>query len=394
LDPDVTARPILLVALILSACATLVEQRFCENDFFVIDARHDGGDLDACEFDSTNTVELTFRPEDYTVSDAFSWFSFRVTAKEAGVIQIRLKFPDAYARYWPKISTDGQNWQRAAEDSVTLTDNGKNMQLRLRVDDSGTWVSAQELVTQESYDQWFEELAAHAEIRTTVIGKSVEGRPIHVAKTANKPESVLLLGRQHPAEVPGALAMRQFVDVVLGDTELARQFRERYALLIIPLLNPDGVANGNSRHNAGRVDLNRDWGPFTQPETRSVDRLMAAMDKLGMQPRLMLDFHATKMTPTMVFYTQVPEDNTNPPLFATNWMAGVGKRISNYEYTHDPRPPSGLDNTKNYFFSRYGIPAITYEIGDEADRDKVFEYTPVFAEEMMRVMLQAGPPET
>ena len=390
------ARPILLIALILSACATLVEQRFCENDLIVIDARHDGGDLDACEFDSTNTVELTFQPEDENVVDAFSWFSFRVTAKAeaASVIQIHLKFPDAYARFWPKISADGKNWQRATEESVTLTDNGKNMRLSLHVDASGTWVSAQELFTQESYDKWFEELAAHAEIRTAVIGKSVEDRPIHVAKTANKTEAVVLLGRQHPAEVPGALAMRQFVDVVLGDTELARQFRERYTLLIIPLLNPDGVANGNSRHNAGRVDLNRDWGPFTQPETRSVARLMAAVDKQGTEPRLMLDFHATKMTPTMIFYTQMPDDDTNPPLFATNWMTGVGKRISDYEFTHDPRPPSGLDNAKNYFFSRYGIPAITYEIGDEADRDKVFEYTPVFAEEMMRVMLAAAPPET
>jgi predicted deacylase len=390
----VIARLILVNAIILSACAAAAEEPFCANDHFAIDAQHDSGDLDKCKFKADNTVELTFRREDNKVDGAFSWFSFRITAEETRDIRIKLRFPDAYARYWPKISKDGRTWTRADDDVVKRSWIGKSMKLAVTVDESGTWVSAQELITQTFYDQWLEELASHEEIRTSVIGKSVQNRPIHLVRTANKPEVVVLLGRQHPAEVPGALAMREFVDVLLGDTELAREFRERFTLLIVPLVNPDGVANGHSRHNAGRVDLNRDWGPFTQPETQSVARLMAGVDELGMKPRLMLDFHATKMTPTMVFYTQVPEDNTNPPQFATSWMTAVGKRISDYEFTHDPRSPSGLDNTKNYFFSRYGIPAITYEIGDEADRDKVRKYTPVFAEEMMRIMLQAGPPET
>ncbi len=160
-------------------------------------------------------------------------------------------------------------------------------------------------------------------------------------------------------------------------------------LVIVPLINPDGVANGHARHNDGLVDLNRDWGPFTQPETKSVEGLLDTLAGKGIQPRLMLDFHATKVTDTMVFYTQVPEDNTDPELFATNWLTSADERIDGFEFTHDPREPSGLDNTKNYFFSRYGIPAITYEIADEIDRELIFEHTPVFAEEMMRTMLEA-----
>ena len=53
---------------------------------------------------------------------------------------------------------------------------------------------------------------------------------------------------------------------------------------------------------------------------------------------------------------RLPDDDTDPPLFASNWMTQVAKRIADFEFTHDPRTPSGLDNTKNYFFSRYGIP--------------------------------------
>jgi predicted deacylase len=156
---------------------------------------------------------------------------------------------------------------------------------------------------------------------------------------------------------------------------------------MIPLMNPDGVANGHWRHNSGRTDLNRDWGSFKQPETQSVARLLAGVDEIGMQPRLMFDFHATKETPTMMFYTQIEEDVTNPENFANDWLGMVKARIPDYEFIHDPRPVSEHKNTKGYFYTRYGIPSITYEIGDTADRQLVLEYTPVFAEEMMRTLL-------
>lgn len=381
-------RTLLLLSLVLGpSVAADPADRTCNNELFVIDARFEGGDLDKCKFKSRDSVELTFRPEDYKVDDAFAWFSFKVTATVPRDLTIKLRFPDAYARYWPKISNDGQSWEPAGEDRVTRGRKGKSMTLSVAVDEDGTWVSAQELVTLAFYKEWLEELNAHGEILTAVIGQSVEGRPIHLAKTANKREAIVLLGRQHPAEVPGALTMRDFVDVVIGDTELAQRFRERFTLLIVPLVNPDGVVNGHSRHNSGRVDLNRDWGSFTQPETQSIGRLLAGVDKLGMKPRLMFDFHATKMTPTMIFYTQIDEDVTDPVNFANDWLGNVRERIPDYEFIHDPRPVSDQANTKVYFYRRYGIPSITYEVGDEADREKVREHAPVFAEEMMKVLL-------
>ena len=382
---------LLLAVLGLCACAAapVAVDGSCANGAFTIDARFESGDLDQCEFTSDTSVALTFLPEDQKVDGAFSWFAFRVTSNVTRNIEIELRFPTAYARYWPKISADGHSWAPADAASVKRSEDGKSINLVVAADNDGTWVSAQELVTMPFYEDWLAELRAHEDIETSTIGSSAQGRPIFLASTLYKPEVVVLIGRQHPAEVPGALAMREFVDVVLADTELARAFRKRFTLLIIPLINPDGVVNGHSRHNAAETDLNRDWGPFTQPETQSVERLLADVDKHNVRPRLMLDFHATKMTPTMIFYTQVPEDNTEPPLFASTWLSRVAERIVDYEFTHDPRPPSGLNNTKNYFLQRYGIPAITYEIGDEANLDEVRTFTPVFAEEMMQTMLES-----
>ena len=116
---------------------------------------------------------------------------------------------------------------------------------------------------------------------------------------------------------------------------------------------------------------------------------MAGIDKLGIEPRLMLDFHATKYTETSMFYTQTDEDVTDPANFAVNWLQAVRVRLPDYEFEHAPRPTSEQKNTKGYFFTRYGIPSFTYEIADEADRAELRAVTPVFAEEMMRTLLAA-----
>ena len=61
------------------------------------------------------------------------------------------------------------------------------------------------------------------------------------------------------------MAMQEFVRSVLGNTRLAVDFRKEFEIIIVPMLNPDGVDEGNWRHNAGGVDLNRDWDLFVQP---------------------------------------------------------------------------------------------------------------------------------
>lgn len=66
---------------------------------------------------------------------------------------------------------------------------------------------------------------------------------------------------------------------MIGDSELAMEFRKHFVIKAFPMLNPDGVVNGHWRHNAMGVDLNRDWQNFNQPETRAVrDALSPLVD--------------------------------------------------------------------------------------------------------------------
>lgn len=344
-----------------------------------------GGNFHQCSIADDSAATITIRPENAPPINQSPWYSFRLSPKRPAQVNIELKFIDGYARYWPKVSTDGKTWAPLPDQQVQVAENGESMSIVATLEQNPVWISAQELILPEYYADWVRELSAHADVTTQALGHSVLGRPIYFAKTPDKPELVLLIGRQHPPEVSGAFAMRAFVASVLADTELARKFRQRFSLTIVPLINPDGVVAGHWRHNMNGVDLNRDWGPFTQPETQSVARLLLAAGELGVEPKLMLDFHSTRES---LFYTQMPNDADQPSDFASLWLNRSRARLPNFEFKHDPRPPSGQDNTKNYFFNRYGIPAITYEISDEVNRDAIDSSTPIFAEEMMRLMLE------
>ena len=62
-------------------------------------------------------------------------------------------------------------------------------------------------------------------------------------------------------------------------------------------------------------------------------------------------------------------------------------RISNYEFNNDENSVSKIGVAKNYMYKRYGVPSLTYEVGDETDRPAVRAAATIFAEELMERML-------
>ena len=50
-------------------------------------------------------------------------------------------------------------------------------------------------------------------------------------------------------------------------------------------------------------------------------------------------------------------------------------------------PTTNAVVAKNYIYTRYGIPSVTFEVGDETDRNATRAAAVVFAEELMKLML-------
>ena len=73
-------------------------------------------------------------------------------------------------------------------------------------------------------------------------------------------QAVIISARVHPGEVVGSWMMRGVMDFLTDvDNPEAKMLREKFIFKIIPMLNPDGVINGNYRCSLAGCDLNRRW---------------------------------------------------------------------------------------------------------------------------------------
>jgi predicted deacylase len=268
---------------------------------------------------------------------------------------------------------------------VTVASNGSKATLTMDLGDEPVWLAAQEIITPAFYDVWNRKMEKTGVVDRSVLGESRNKMPVTVLNTTSDADDVLfLVGRQHPAEVTGAIGFWAFYENLVADTELAIRFRQHVKVVAVPLLNPDGVIGGNWRHNLGGTDLNRDWGPFEQPETKLMKALLDDLDASGKKIRVFLDFHSTQKN---VFYTQNNDFPTKPPLFTNTWLENARPRIQNYDYVNQENPVESVGVAKNYMYNRYGIPSSTYEVGDETDRTAIRDAAKIFAEELMQLML-------
>ncbi len=361
----------------------------CQNELASVQVNFPTARANRCDVVSPSTLNLYIDPENKPINDS-AWYAFRLVPKQIGELQINLYYTHSKHRYPPKKSYDGVKWDLLDQNRIDVISENK-IHLRLKLTDRPVYISAQEIFSVSKHNNWISKIAESPGISKSTIGKSIEGRPIYKLEARTDPDVqkpyVLLVGRQHPPEVTGALAMARFVETLLNDSTLAKKFRQKYNLIIIPNMNPDGVIHGNWRHNMGGIDLNRDWGPFTQPETQAIKKELQRFNEGNDELILFLDFHSTWRN---LFYTQTDEEQTRPADFSGEWLESVAKRLDDkvYKFTREQSPNSGRPTSKNYIFSTYGIPAITYEVGDNTDRESLALAADIFAQEMMEKLLK------
>jgi hypothetical protein len=75
-----------------------------------------------------------------------------------------------------------------------------------------------------------------------------------------KRRGVVLTARVHPGETVGSWMMQGVMDMLTDpDDPQAELLRQNFVFKLIPMLNPDGVINGNYRCSLAGCDLNRRW---------------------------------------------------------------------------------------------------------------------------------------
>ena len=311
------------------------------------------------------------------------WYAFDLETDRPGPVEITLHYKGALHRYHPKRLDAGGEWRRLEDGETRLEGEGSTAVLTLSLPAGRTRIAAQEVFGPEDRNRWVNDFAGRASVSTFVIGRSVEGREITGVRWPDDDQPkplVIILGGQHPPEVPGVLGLRAFLDrLILENAALSND----YAFLIVPELNPDGVARGHWRTNASLIDLNRDWAPFTQPETRAVRDEIGRLVGLGFAPMLLLDFHATHRN---VFYTPESGDDLADPGLASDWLSAIGERwegeMPGNVAGHNPDNPTA----KTWFVDAFTATAITVEYGDETDRNALRALAEASADALAEVL--------
>ena len=118
-------------------------------------------------------------------------------------------------------------------------------------------------------------------------GTSGEGRDLLYATVGDGPTTFWLHARIHGNELHSTEAVLQILDHLASGDPRARLIREQLTVIVIPMYNPDGAeANIRQSTTPNRIDLNRDWENFAQPESVAFWKLWRAT-----APDLALDLH-------------------------------------------------------------------------------------------------------
>lgn len=345
--------------------------------------------------DSTYTAVIL--PENAPINNS-PWYSFKIWANKKQAINLNLTYKDGTHRYKPKISYDGVNWQQYDTINVMVDTTNNMATLKLNLSEDTLWISAQELVTSKTYKEWLDALSQFDFVDNTIAGKSSLGKPIYkmTIKENENNSYLFIIGRNHPPEVTGYFGLKNFVEAIAEESELASEFRKKITTVVIPLVNPDGVDKGHWRHNIKGVDLNRDWIQFNQLEPRvvrnEVEKILSnTMNKI----LFFIDFHSTTedLFYTFLMASLMIEDLSEERIekrtigynFISDWLQNLQKRLPDYQVNIiDSLSKSTSPTSDRWIMREFDVPGFTYEVGDETNRELIKKVAQTIAEEFMR----------
>lgn len=327
---------------------------------------------------------VTSAPETHPINPS-PWYGFSIHSNAARTLRLDFAYPHDYRhRYVPKLRIGDGPWREPAVGAFAIDEDGR-AQVALDLPPGAVLHAfAQVPWLPDEVHAWAAGIAARTGTATTVIGHSVRGRPLPGFAFGAAPGAPLLLviGGQHPPEYTGARALAGFVETLAGDTLRAQAFRQRVRVFVAPQLNPDGVLEGHWRTNANGTDLNRDWGPFAEPETRALRDALEAELASGGHVAFAIDFHSTFHD---IFYTVAEDPSRLPGGLMHDWIASMQARFPG---RIEERAFAATSTVfKNWAWCRHSAPAVTYEVGDTTADALLGEVSHHAAETLMELML-------
>ncbi|MCB0793305.1 MAG: hypothetical protein KDB88_01090 [Flavobacteriales bacterium] len=334
--------------------------------------------------------EVLIEPE-VTPINGSPWYAFALWADTAHTITVRLRYSEFHHRYHPLRKYRNTGWEPIPTTDLSYPDGpthahpgqtGDTIQLHPYVDvqlnltSDTSWIAAQPVIASADEEDWWDgHLREHLNERG--YGRAENGPKIRYYATPDADRSLFVIGRQHPPEVTGALALRAFAERLCANDSLANAFQAAWRVVFIPIVNPDGVDLGHWRCNPGGVDLNRDWWLAQQPETQAVRSIIEGQMR---SQNLLVDLHSTWKD--ILYLTSKGEHN---PVIQ-KWLALADERMER------PVPRKVIEFfapiTSMQWAEEQGFSALVYEVGEDVPMSEVRKRAFIYAETLMISLLK------
>jgi hypothetical protein len=134
-----------------------------------------------------------------------------------------------------------------------------------------------------------------------------------------KRKGVIITARVHPGESVGSWMMKGCLDFLTDPNSVeAELLRQNFVFKIVPMLNPDGVINGNYRCSLAGCDLNRRWkapSKVLHPTIYHTKQLIFNFSK-ERELAVFCDFHGHSRRKNIFMYgCNVPDQPADSRLF-------------------------------------------------------------------------------
>ncbi len=300
-------------------------------------------------------------------SDFYQWFYFRVDGALDQTIELRITnaggaaYPAGWPGYRACMSTDNESWVR----TDTSYDNGV-LTIRHKMTASPAWFAYFAPYSSERHHELIARYAEAPGVRHTVLGKTLDGRPLDLLTMGEGATSVWIYARQHPGETMAEWWMEGALAALTADTPQAASLRNAATLYVVSNMNPDGSARGHLRTNAAGVNLNREWIAPSLERSPEVFYVLREMERTGVD--FSLDVHGDEAIPHVFAagFDGIPSLKPEQTALFETYCSSLKARTPDFQtqagYPKNPPGQANLTISTNQMVERFGGVGLTLEM--------------------------------
>lgn len=143
---------------------------------------------------------------------------------------------------------------------------------------------------QSNLDEFLKKNASNPNLSQSVLATTLGGRPVEllqIGKPGDGKIGMAVAARSHSCEALASYVLEGFLQEAMSDSPAGAEFRKKFVLYAVPILDKDGVQAGDQGKNRAPHDHNRDYGTENlYPEIKAFEALAIAK-----QIQVGIDFH-------------------------------------------------------------------------------------------------------